>query len=69
MFMIPFDLTPDRCNGFHAHGQKSGVINLELHFREVIANPFNVMAFATYDTSFSMDKNGKITILDMMFAA
>ena len=32
-FLIPFDLTPDRCNGFHKHTPESGAeIGLRLYF-------------------------------------
>lgn len=65
MFMIAFDLSPDRCNGYHAHKQKTGVINLELGFPAAIDHPWNVLAFATYDSSFLLDGNNRVMIEGM----
>ncbi len=62
MFMIPFDLTPDRCNGFHSHPKKSGSINLELGFSEDTPYPFQVLAFATYDNVVSVDKDYNVSV-------
>lgn len=32
-FLLPWDLTPDRCNGFHKHNAESGSeISLRLYF-------------------------------------
>jgi hypothetical protein len=62
MFMLAFDLTPDRCNGFHSHAKKSGVINLELGFSADTPYPFQVLAFATYDNIVSLDKDNNISI-------
>lgn len=67
MFMIPFDLSPDLCNGYHAHLKKSGVINLELNFTEAIANPFYVIAFATYDNVMLLDRDNNVKT-DMMYS-
>lgn len=61
VFMMAFDLTPDRCNGRHYHPKQSGVINLDLKFNVALAQPINVLAFATYDAVVLIDKNYKVT--------
>jgi hypothetical protein len=68
MFLMAYDLSPESCNGFHAHKQKSGLINFEMGFTEAIANPFNLLAFATYDQVFLLDKDNRVTT-DMMFSS
>jgi hypothetical protein len=67
MFLMAYDLSPESCNGFHAHKQKSGLINFEMGFTEAIANPFNLLAFATYDQVLLLDKDNRVTT-DMMFS-
>jgi hypothetical protein len=61
MFMMAFDLTPDRCNGRHYHPRQSGVIDLELSFKTELTSAINILAFATYDAIVMIDKNNKVT--------
>ena len=61
VFLMAFDLTPDRCNGRHYHPRQSGVIDLELTFSVALEQPINILAFATYDAIVLLDKNNRVT--------
>ena len=41
-FIVPFDLTPDRCNRQHDHQPEVGFIDLELEFRASLPEPIYV---------------------------
>ena len=42
-FIVPFDLTPDRCNGLHNHNAEYGYIDLELRFSRPLLEPIYVL--------------------------
>lgn len=48
---IPFDLSPDLCNGYHTHFKKKGTIQAEFTFRESLENPIAIYALANYDAT------------------
>ena len=50
-----------RCCGRHYHPRQSGVIDLELTFADVLAQPIQIIAFATYDALVLLDKNNKVS--------
>ncbi len=41
-FLVPFDLTPDKCNGVHQHNAQVGFIDLVLNFAEQLPAPIYV---------------------------
>ncbi len=41
-FLVPFDLTPDKCNGVHQHNTQAGYIDLVLNFAEQLPAPIYV---------------------------
>ena len=47
-FLVPFDLTPDRCNGMHEHLAHTGQIDLELEFSRRLPAPVTVCYELTY---------------------
>lgn len=50
-----WDLTPDRCNGFHIHEKKIGKsIDLDIAFSAGLENPINVLVYATYETEMKL---------------
>lgn len=50
-----WDLTPDHCNGFHIHEKKIGKsVDLDIAFSEGLANPINVLVYATYETQLKL---------------
>ncbi len=41
-FLVPFDLTPDKCNGVHQHNAQVGFIDVVLNFAEQLPAPIYV---------------------------
>lgn len=53
--MFPFDLTPDRCNGWHNHGPKlTGTATVIAKFDTDLTN-VTMMAIVSFDGHFMMD--------------
>ena len=42
-FIVPFDLTPDKCNGIHNHNAEHGFIDLQLSFQRPLPVPIYVL--------------------------
>ena len=49
-FFLAFDLAPDKCNGFHKHFRKTGVIDVELRFKNELSNPIVLTGLLSYDS-------------------
>ena len=48
-FLLPWDLTPDRCNGFHKHTPESGsVISLRLHFSKETPEVLSLVSYLIF---------------------
>ena len=47
-FIVPFDLTPDKCNSLHNHISEEGYIDIEMKFREPLAQPIYVYSLMCY---------------------
>lgn len=46
-----WDLTPDRCNGFHIHEKKIGKsVDIDIKFSAALDAAINVLIYATYET-------------------
>lgn len=65
-FIVPFDLTPDRCNGLHDHEGKFGQIDLEIDLRENLPVAVTVL----YELSFNKmvinsKERGTVTVVDI----
>ena len=54
---IAFDLTPDQCNGWHAHERVYGPLDLHLKFRTGLPDNINVIIYASFENTISIDKN------------
>lgn len=48
MFLLPFDLTPDKCNGVHYHDAVYGFIDVVLHFRKPLTDPIYLMSYQMF---------------------
>ena len=48
LFLIPFDLTPDGCNGLDLHDMPDGRIELELVWEGIQSNPITVLVYKLY---------------------
>ena len=57
--LFPFDLNPDLCNGYHIHIAESGVINLEITWRDALAKAITILAHLSYD-EIVIHKKGEI---------
>lgn len=58
-FLIPFDLSPDLCQHFHAHNQTEGAIQLNISLRTKAAKPITVIMWATYQDTFHISSTGE----------
>ena len=56
-FINVFDLTPDRCNGFHRHRNLQGVMDLNLKFRTPLGEAVKVIIYGVYENIIIKDKN------------
>lgn len=52
MFIIPYDLSGDRCALYHTHEKKVGNISLEVNFRENLANKINIYFVTVHRSNF-----------------
>lgn len=53
--LIPFDLSPDRCNNFHRHVAKQGAIELELGWATALAAPLTVVVVSVFNQVLQLD--------------
>ena len=51
--IIPWDLSPDQCNGYHLHSAQTGVIGLELHWSVALPYGITVLIHTSHDVSYS----------------
>ena len=61
LFFLAFDLSPDKCNGYHKHMKKAGTIDLELRFSNLTEN-IVVMGLLSYDAMLNFTPNKKFSI-------
>jgi hypothetical protein len=62
--LFAFDLTPDRCNGYHWHKrEEGGSVDIDLRFKQPIpAGGVTVMLFAVYDALVAIDANSQVGV-------
>ena len=56
--LCAFDLSPDKCNGFHCHPRLTGNIDINLQFEDAFAAAVYVVIMATYDAYATIDQYG-----------
>ena len=57
LFIVPWDLTPDRCNGYHRHKPETGAeLSLRLTFGSETPEVLQLLVYAVYESSFTIDK-------------
>lgn len=61
-FLMSFDLTPDRCAGWHAHEPREGRITLELKFLQNLAEPVTVIAYSVHDAVAKIASDGIVCV-------
>ena len=52
MFIVPYDLSGDRCALYHTHEKKIGNISLEVNFREDLEQKINIYFVSVYRSNF-----------------
>ena len=57
-----FDLSPDKCAGFHRHLPESGNIDIDLSFGRDVEKGVIAIFHATYHDSFELDMYGNATM-------
>jgi len=46
--IFPFDITPDKCSSFHSHEKHSGNIELDIRFKEPLAQGITIFAICNF---------------------
>jgi hypothetical protein len=52
-----FDLSPDKCNGYHKHVKTTGAIDLDLRYSKNLPVAIYVIILATFDAYLTIDNN------------
>ena len=47
-FILPYDLTPDRCNQYHHHAEKTGLIQLQLGFQKNLTTAVTLLVIMSH---------------------
>lgn len=64
--VVPFDLTPDKCNGLHNHDAEYGFIDLALEFSQPLPHPIYVLYEMVFNKVVVNDKlTNSVTVLDV----
>jgi hypothetical protein len=65
-FIIPFDLTPDKCNGVHLHDAEFGFIDLTLEWDEPLPKPIYVLYENIFNRVLINDKlTNQVQLIDI----
>jgi hypothetical protein len=65
-FIVPFDLTPDRCNGLHNHNAERGFLDIDISFSYPLPTPIYVWYEMVFPKVVVNDKlNNTVTVLDV----
>jgi hypothetical protein len=62
-FLQVYDLSPDKCNGFHFHGARNGNIELNMTFSQALVNPITILVYASYDSEVLLHSDGQVTVV------
>lgn len=60
-----FDLSPDKCNGFHQHAPIAGKIDVRIELGKANTKGITVMVISTHDKMASFDENLNVSIVNM----
>ena len=56
-YILAFDLSPDLCNGFHNHSQKTGNIELDMTFANPLPDGITIIVYGSFDVEIQIDRN------------
>ena len=59
-----FDLTPDRCNGYHLHENVSGIVDIEILFSKPLDKAITVICYSAFECVVALTKERNIFIGD-----
>ena len=61
--LFAFDLTPDKCNGYHWHKrEEGGAIDIDLRFKTALDKGITIMLFGVYDALVAIDKDMNVGV-------
>lgn len=60
--LMAFDLSPDRCNGYHNHNPVTGKIDITINFNRPLDVEVSMLMFATFSAVLELDYDFKSTI-------
>lgn len=61
--LFAFDMTPDKCNGYHWHRrEEGGSIDVDLRFKTALSAGMTVMLFAVFDALVAIDKDDNVGV-------
>ena len=58
MYFMSFDLTGDQCNMLHRHGQQTGVIDLNVVFKDTLDHATTIVVYASMDAQIEVPLKG-----------
>ena len=58
--LFSFDLTSDKCNGFHLHETTTGIIDLEILFSKPLKEAITVVCYTAYESMVAITKERTI---------
>ena len=58
--LFTWDMTPDRCNGFHFHENRNGTIDLEVLFNQPLKHAITVICYTAYEDIIALTKERHI---------
>jgi hypothetical protein len=61
-FLTVYDLSPDKCNGYHFHQPQTGNVEMTLGFTAPLAEPITCIVYASYDAQVLIHEDGQVTV-------
>ena len=58
--LFSFDLTPDKCNGFHLHENTSGIVDLEIIFAKPLQQAITILYYSAYESMIAITKERNV---------
>ena len=60
--IIAYESSPDLCNLLHSHEGKTGVIGVNMEFKEPLANSISILSYSIYERVLFIDNDKKCTL-------
>ncbi len=61
--LFSFDLTPDKCNGFHLHESMTGIVDLEILFANPLTDAITVLCYTSYESMVAITKERGVIMI------